>query len=95
MRGKAHGGENTEVRLEAPSGRSGEMDLGWGTQELHVYLQRFISFLKKDFFNLFLERREGREEERERNISVREKHQSVASRMCPHQRLNPQPRHVP
>ena len=35
-------------------------------------------FLFKDFICLFLERREGREKERERNISVREKHRSGA-----------------
>ena len=42
----------------------------------------FVSgFFFKDFY-LFLERGEEREKERERNISVREKHQSVASCMC-------------
>ena len=49
--------------------------------------------LKKDFYNLFLERGEGREEERERDIDVREKHRSVASRVLPHQGWNL--RHVP
>ena len=34
-------------------------------------------------FYLFLEREEGKEEEREGNIDVREKHQLVASCMCP------------
>ena len=33
----------------------------------------------KDFIYLFLERREGREKERERNIYVQEMHQLVAS----------------
>ena len=37
----------------------------------------------KDFIYLFLERREGREKERERNIDVREKHPLVASHMPP------------
>ena len=37
----------------------------------------------KDFIYLFLERGEGREEERERNINVREKHWSVASHTRP------------
>ena len=34
----------------------------------------------KDFLSLFLERGEGREKERERNIDVPEIHRSVASR---------------
>ena len=53
----------------------------------------------KDFIYLFLERGEGREEERERNINVGEKHGSDASRllertqphnlgMCPDEELN-------
>ena len=46
-------------------------------------------------FNLSLERGEGREEERGRNIDVGEKHQLAASRMHPNQEPNPQPRHVP
>ena len=46
-------------------------------------------------FYLFLEGGEWREKERERNINVREKHQSVASCMCLHQRPNLQPRHMP
>ena len=37
----------------------------------------------------------GREEERETNIYVREKHWSVASCVSPNQRLNLQPRYVP
>ena len=52
--------------------------------------------------NLFLERGEGREKERKKNINMREKHQSVASctrpkqnqtrnaGMCPDQKSNPQ-----
>ena len=40
-------------------------------------------FLIKDFMYLFLEKGEGREKERERNISVRQKHGSVAFRTCP------------
>ena len=34
----------------------------------------FLYLLKNDFIYLFLERKEGRERERERNVSVREKH---------------------
>ena len=37
----------------------------------------------KDFIYLFLERREGRKQERDRNISVREKHWLVASLYMP------------
>ena len=37
----------------------------------------------KDFLNLFLDRREGREKEMERNINMQEKHQLVASCMHP------------
>ena len=54
----------------------------------------FISHFKKRFY-LFLKRVERREKERDRNISVREKHLLVASCTCPDQGLNPQPRHVP
>ena len=52
----------------------------------HLFFQRFY---------FFLERGEGREKERERNINVREKYRSVSSHTCPNQGLNPQPRHVP
>ena len=44
---------------------------------------------------LFLERREGREKERERNIDVREKHQSVYSHTCPNLGPGLHPRYVP
>ena len=44
---------------------------------------------------LFIFREKGREKERERNIDVREKHQSVASRLCTDQGLNPQAGYVP
>ncbi|KAF6097964.1 tetratricopeptide repeat domain 19 [Phyllostomus discolor] len=40
-------------------------------------------------------RQRERKEERERNIIVRERHQSVASPMCTHQGLNCKSRHVP
>ena len=43
----------------------------------------FLPFLFKNHLCIFLERREGREKERERNIYVREKHQLVASRVHP------------
>ena len=39
----------------------------------------------------FRKREEEREGGRKRNINMREKHQSIASRMCPDRRLNPQP----
>ena len=44
---------------------------------------------------LILEREEGGERERERNINVREKHRSVASHVHPNQGSTPQPRFVP
>ena len=50
---------------------------------------------KKDFIYLFLERGEGRENKRERNIGVRGKHWSVASCMRLVWGPNLQPRHVP
>ena len=40
----------------------------------------FIYIFLKDFICLFLERREGREKEREGNTDVSEKHRSVVSR---------------
>ena len=42
-----------------------------------------MKYIFKDFIYLFLERREGREKERERNISVQEIHWSVASHTPP------------
>ena len=47
------------------------------------------------FVCLFLEREEGKEKEREKNIDVKEKQRLVASHMHPDQGPNPQPRHVP
>ena len=38
-----------------------------------------IKLFFEDFIYIFLEREEGREKERERNMDVREKHRSVAS----------------
>ena len=52
----------------------------------------FIYF--KDFIYLYFREGERREEERERNIDVREKHQSVASCTRPKGRLNQKARHV-
>ena len=49
----------------------------------------------KDFFYLFWERREGREEERETNITVWEKHQFVASPMQPNWGLGHNPGKCP
>ena len=54
----------------------------------------FLLFLKY-FIYLFLEKREWRDKERERNIDVREKHQLVVSLTLPDQGPNVQPRHVP
>ena len=53
-------------------------------QELSIwslcnYSQSYIPFLNKDFIYLFLERGEGGEKERKRNIDMPEKHGSVAS----------------
>ena len=47
-----------------------------------IYFSTSVHFKKKDFIYSLIEG-EGREKERERNIEVREKYQSVASRMCP------------
>ena len=47
------------------------------------------------FFILFLQRGEKMEKKRERNIAVRQKHQSIAFQTCPNQGPNPQPRYVP
>ena len=44
---------------------------------------------------MILERGEGREKERERNINVREKYGSVASQTRPDQGPNLQSKHVP
>ena len=44
---------------------------------------------------LFVEIGEGREKERERNIGVKEKRPSAASRTHSEQGLDPQPRHMP
>ena len=52
-------------------------------------------FIFKDFIYLLLERGEGREEEKEKNINVWEIHPSVASCTPPNSRPGPQPRHVP
>ena len=58
------------------------------------FLSVLFTIFKKYFLNLFLEKgKVGRK--RERNIDVREKHQSVASYKCPHWGSNLQPRHVP
>ena len=50
-----------------------------------------LETLFKKRFYLFLEKEEGRE----RNMEMREKHRPVASGMCPDQGPNPQSRHVP
>ena len=39
----------------------------------NAFLEGSFFYFKKDFIYLFLEREEGRENERERNIDVREK----------------------
>ena len=68
-----------------------------------IYVDFLNVFFFKIFIYLFLETSEGREEERERNIDVWEKNQSVAFRMpptgelasnpgmCPNWELNQQP----
>ena len=53
-----------------------------------------FSFLKI-FIYLFLEKGEGREREKGRNMDAREKHQSVASHVYPNWGLNLQSRHGP
>ena len=53
-----------------------------------------LHFLKNTYL-FFLERGEGRENEREGNIDVREKHQFAALHMHLDQGLNLKPRHVP
>ena len=63
------------------------------TKLCHKYFD--IQLFKKDFIYLFLERGEGKKKEREGNIDVTEKHQSVSSCMCPNQGSNLKPRHVP
>ena len=54
--------------------------------KVYVYEASKVPFFSspEGIFSLLLEREEGREE-RERNIDVREKHQLVASCMCPDQ----------
>ena len=56
----------------------------------------FFSFFLNPHPNMFIDFRErGRDREMERNIDVREKHQSLASCMCSDWGPNPQPKHVP
>ena len=59
--------------------------------ELSVMCFLFLRF----YLFIFRESGEKREKERERNIDVSEKHQSVAPCMCPHWGWHQQPRHVP
>ena len=58
------------------------------------YIKQSFKIIFKAFIYLFLGKEEGRENERERSMDVREKHQLVVSYMHPDQGLNPQPRHV-
>ena len=53
------------------------------------------NFLKILFICLFLEIGEGRERDKERNIYVTEKHQSVASHVLPSWGPGSQPKHMP
>ena len=56
-----------------------------------IYRGRMIEFYTLQILYIsFLERGEGRDKDRERNINVREKHRSVSSLMRPTQGLNPQ-----
>ena len=61
--------------------------------EIPPWIFFFIIF--KDYICFFVERGEVREKEGERNINVRDKHQSTASQTYPNWRPNPQPRYVP
>ena len=56
-------------------------------------LESLIAIFKKGFIYLSLERGEGREIEREKNIDVREKHQFLLH--TPKWEPGPQPSHVP
>ena len=55
----------------------------------------FSLFLSFRFYFLFRVKEEGRKKGRERNINVREKNQSVASRTCPNQGRNRNPSMCP
>ena len=56
--------------------------------DFSLLILKHVIFLKR-FFYLFLERGEGKEKERERNISV------WLPLTCPHWGPDPQPRHMP
>ena len=60
--------------------------------DLYIYV---FLFLEICIFILGMEEERERERERKRNTNVREKHEWVASYMCPNWQLNPQPRYVP
>ena len=64
-----------------------------GSLKKLLIINNVILLLKR--FYLFLEKGKGREQEKDRNINVREKHQSVDSRKWPDQELNPKLRYVP
>ena len=66
-----------------------------GEEEGETVRKNCVKLIFLDFIYLFSERREGREKDKERNIDVREKHQSIASPMYPNQGPNPQPMPVP
>ena len=58
--------------------------------------EAFIYLFVCLFIYLFiLETGEVKEKERERNMDMKEKHQSVVSLACPDQEPNLKPRHVP
>ena len=66
----------------------------WAGPRQETVLERhFQEFIYLFRFYLFIFRE--REKEREKNINVRQKHQLVASHMCPNWRPNLQPIHVP
>ena len=90
-------GNNEEVRggqkQQRGQGHTMEERQVWPQDHCHLHSSLpvsnpinspFILFLR-DFIYLFLERGEGREKEWERNIDVRDKHQSVPSCTCPNQ----------
>ena len=60
---------------------------------IEAHTDFFLSF--KDFIHLLLERWEGKEKERERNINVREKLWLVICHTCPEWGPNPQSRQEP
>ena len=81
-------GESWEQRSHRGELRArGKRIQQWFSQEIDTKACELEIFFFKDFYSLILGRWERRDKERERNIDVREKHESVASHMCPDQVL--------